>query len=390
LEARGADGQVAAAGARSAATNEPVASRNALRLSSPFRYLHFLSYVGASCQLNLVNVMQTLLAKATTARQGAPATAIEEARPVKRIGFLLSGISLVLASGVARADGGDPVAARAQLRQGYALKQQGKCKEAVPFLQESARLDRQPKTLLNLGDCEQSLGQLAAAQAHFVEARDLARHQGNDALKTVGEKRLQDVEKRMPKLAIELGKDAPPNTVVTRDGVEVGSVSLRTPLPIDVGRHVVVARGGGFERQFEVTLAEGETKNLEITPIGGKALPKPVSAVAVKAPNAQDNAPKQDPPVASGVALKLDGTNGDQAESGAGAQRTVGLITLGVGVVGLGVGGYFGARALSKKSDMSTMCTDAAPCPPGSEQVSEFENTKADAFSSRTYRATSH
>jgi hypothetical protein len=274
------------------------------------------------------------------------------------------------------------VAARAQLRQGYALKQQGKCKEAVPFLQESARLDRQPKTLLNLGDCEQAIGQLAAAQAHFVEARDLARQQGNDPLKKIGEKRLQDVEKKMPKLAITLAKDAPSDTVVTRDGVEVGAVSLHTALPIDLGHHVVLARGGGFERQFDVTLAEGETKNLEVTPKGGRALPKPAVAAADKASTTTNGAAKNEAPRAS--AFKIEGPTSDRAESGSSIQRTLGFITLGAGLIGVGAGGYFGARVLTKKSDASTMCTPTDPCMPGSDEVRTYEETKRDARNART------
>jgi len=273
------------------------------------------------------------------------------------------------------------VAARAQLRQGYALKQQGKCKEAIPFLQESARLDRQPKTLLNLGDCELALGQLGAAQNHFVEARDLARQQGNDALKTIGEKRLQEVEKKMPKLSITLAKDAPTDTVVTRDGVEVGTVSLHTALPIDMGRHVVVARGGGLERQYEVTLAEGETKNLEITPVGGKALPKPVAAAAEKT-SAPSPASRKDAP-RTGAAFNIEGPSQDRAESGSNTQRTLGFVTLGAGVVGLGVGGYFGARVLTKNKELSTMCTDANRC--NEDGLTQYEATKSDAVNSRTY-----
>src|SRR5689334_18285582 len=84
------------------------------------------------------------------------------------VAFLLS------VSVVARADNSDSAAARAQLQSGYALKQQNKCDEAIPHFKESIRLDRQPKSLLNLGDCEEKLGKLSAAQAHFVEARDLA------------------------------------------------------------------------------------------------------------------------------------------------------------------------------------------------------------------------
>lgn len=301
---------------------------------------------------------------------------------LKRYRPSLLGAAVFFASGVVWADGGDPVAARAQLRQGYALKQQGKCKEAVPYLQESARLDRQPKTLLNLGDCEVALSQLAAAQAHFVEARDLARQQGNDALKNIGEKRLQEVEKKMPKLSITLAKGAPADTVVTRDGVEVGTVSLHTALPIDMGRHVVVARGGGFERQFDVTLAEGETKNLEITPIGGKALPKAAAAAGEKPSAAQKSASKDAPP-ASGSAFRIEGPTQDRAESSSSTQRTLGFITLGVGAVGLAAGGYFGARMLSKRTEASTMCTELNQCT--AEGATEFEMTKREARDARSY-----
>jgi hypothetical protein len=292
----------------------------------------------------------------------------------------LCGATMLFVTGVAWAEGGDPVAARAQLRQGYALKQQGKCKEAVPFLQESARLDRQPKTLLNLGDCELALGQLGAAQTHFVEARDLARQQGNNALRTIGEKRLQDVEKRMPRLTIELAKDAPADTVVLRDGVEVGAVSLRSALPIDTGRHVVVARGGGFERQFEITLAEGENRKLEITPIGGKAIAPPVVAAVDKPAAAPTEAQKKE--ATRNSAFKIEGPTGDRAESGGGGgQRTIGYVTLGLGAVGLGAGGFFAARTYSKRNELADMCTAESPC--DDVQAELYENKKETANNAR-------
>lgn len=40
--------------------------------------------------------------------------------------------------------------------------------------------------------------------------------------------------------------------------------------------------------------------------------------------------------------------------------RTVGLVVAGVGVVGLGVGGFFGLRAMSKKKDADEHCDGSA------------------------------
>ena len=182
--------------------------------------------------------------------------------------FLVSSFVL-LAPRHAFADVSDPAAARAQLQRGYDLKQQGKCTEAIPHFVESLRMDRQIKGFLNLADCEETLGRLAAAQMHFAEARDLAGVQGRDDLKSLAQQRLTALEKRMPKLLIRVAADAPPGSIAARDGVELGPVSLNTLLPLDPGRHVVVVRGGGYERTYEVTLSEAETKELEVTPVGG-------------------------------------------------------------------------------------------------------------------------
>src|SRR6266478_3890052 len=118
--------------------------------------------------------------------------------------FLSVPAALLLVSAVAQADNSDPAAARAQLQQGYALKQLGRCEEALPHFEESVRLDRQPKALVNLADCEEKLGKLAAAQAHFVEVRDLATAQGLEPLRSVAEQHLLTLDRRMPKLIVRL------------------------------------------------------------------------------------------------------------------------------------------------------------------------------------------
>src|SRR6266542_2778092 len=181
---------------------------------------------------------------------------------------LLGPIFLALSPMVAAAQPADPAAARAQLQEGYRLKQAGHCDEAIPHLEESVRLDPQPKNLLNLAECEEKLGKLANAQAHLVQARDLAGAANLQAYRDLAVQRLQGLERRMPKLAVKLALDAPLHSGVTRDGAELGQVSLGMPLPIDPGKHTVVARGGGFERTYNIVLVEGETKELEVTPIG--------------------------------------------------------------------------------------------------------------------------
>jgi len=267
-------------------------------------------------------------------------------------------------SAPAWAENSDPAAARAQLERGYALKQQGKCDAAISNFVESLRLDRQPKALLNLADCEEKLGKLATALAHFAEARDLARAQRLGPLQTLAEQRRQALEKRVARLSVRLAKDAPAGTAVTRDGVELGAVSLNTSLPIDPGNHVIVVRSTGSERAYEVTIAESETKEIEVTPVGGRPLPtspvpraadaKPAPSLNEATPSARNRVRVAGTPVPASPAELPPST-------GLGGQRIAALITGGAGLAATAVGGYFAVRAQSAYNaadcDASNTCS---------------------------------
>jgi hypothetical protein len=261
--------------------------------------------------------------------------------------FFCGFTTIALTCALAHADGSDPAAARAQLQEGYTLKQQGKCEAAIPHFVESVRLDRHPKALMNLADCQEKLGKLATAMSHFVEARDLAQAARLGQLQTLADKRRQALEKRVSRLVVKLAKDAPPGTTVTRDGVELGSVSLNTALPIDSGKHTVAARDQNAERVYDVVVSEAETKEIEVTPIGGRPLrtptparatgPKPAdptaaattSKLARRSPGATQTGPSSAPPPSTGL----------------GGQRIAAVVTGGAGLVVTGVGGYYGLRA---------------------------------------------
>ncbi len=283
-------------------------------------------------------------------------------------------LPVLFTSSRAAAQALDPGAARAQLRDGYALKGQGKCIEAIAHFVESIRLDRQPKTLLNLADCEEKLGKYVAAQTHIVEARDLARTQGAAQLKTLADQHLQSIETKMPKLVLRLAKDAPAGTVVLRDGVELGAVSLGTPLPVDPGAHTVFARGASMERQYEVTLADGATQELEISPAGGKPVAAPAAAKASASATA---APPQEPAAQSAHDAPA------QVDTGT-ARRGPPILPIvfgGIGVAGGITAAVFGLKAKSKNDDGLAICPEVGCGAAAHEQAQPlFE----DARSART------
>src|SRR5579859_4130777 len=95
-------------------------------------------------------------------------------------------VASLLLAGVACA--GDPAAAREQLKQGYALKEAGRYEEAIPHLLESERLDPQPKTLINLAECQGKTGLLVEAEENLVAARDMATRPDQAVLRDIAVK----------------------------------------------------------------------------------------------------------------------------------------------------------------------------------------------------------
>jgi hypothetical protein len=243
-------------------------------------------------------------------------------------------------AGAARADALDPAGARELLKRGSALKQEGRCADAVPIFRESARLDPQAKTWLNLADCEAASGSLVEAERHFVEGRDRAYRDNNAELVTVAEERLAALHGRLARLTITLAAGAPPGARVTRDGVDLGAVALGAPMPIDPGEHEVVVHAEGREaRAYRVALREGETGAIEVDAGAIASAPPAVTAVAPA-------------PVESAPAPRARGSS----------QRTWAYVAGAVGVAGIGAGSYFGLRAIAKNSDSNDGGRCASGC----------------------------
>jgi tetratricopeptide (TPR) repeat protein len=230
----------------------------------------------------------------------------------------------------------DPAGARELAKQGYELKQQKQWELARQKYEESVRLDPSQKSLINLAECEAELGKLVDAQRHLLEARDSAKN--DPALGAMAVSRLAAVEKRLPKLTVKLAVDAPSGTIVARDGVELQGASLATALPVDPGPHAVIVRSPGRpEQRFDVTLAEGETKELDVGPGAAAAVP----VAPPPPPTAPQSAATAEAPASHASPLRL-----------------VGLVTAGVGVVGIAVGTGLAISANSGKCPNNVCATE--------------------------------
>jgi serine/threonine-protein kinase len=221
-----------------------------------------------------------------------------------------------------------PPSARAELEQGYALRKKGNFVDALPHLLESYRLDPQLKTLINLADCEEHIGKLVDAKRHWDKARTQAAGQGDTEIEEEAQRRLSILDKRVPTLTIQL----PPGQTLTlridEDGFPVPSASIGEAVLTDPGHHTIIVHAEGHEdRSFDVILQAGAPVVISVTP-GPKKAEAPGIATSSTEPSPEHDATSSSSPL-----------------------RLTGLVAAGIGVLGLGVGTYFGIVAIEKQQD---------------------------------------
>lgn len=240
---------------------------------------------------------------------------------------LLASVPLVSAAPVS-AQGGDAAAAEVLFREGRKAADAGDYKTACEKFHESHRLDPAPGTMLNIADCEERQGRVATAWTFYrAVAQKLP---PSDERTALARTRAQELEPRLPRLAIELAPDAPPATRVLRDGVELKSASLSTELPLDPGPHVVeVTAPGHGKRLYQLTLSEGER------------------ALRVVGP---------------GPASEGGGDADSSVSTSSSGTKTLGWVLGGVGVAGLAVGAVTGMMVLDRKSTVDENCDSAKRC----------------------------
>jgi tetratricopeptide (TPR) repeat protein len=238
--------------------------------------------------------------------------------------------------------GGNRAAAEALFNQGRELMSAGKFNEACPKFEASQQLDPGLGTMLNLAECYEKTGRTASAWAEYREAIPLARAAGSKARQDLATERAQALEERLSTLTIRAisGEAASPELEVRRDGVRVQPAELGAPIPVDPGEHTVEAKAPGkrpWSSKVQVG-ADAAKVQVEIPALD------PADAGAPSTPE-------------NGVAARIEtGTPAADEPSSGSAPRTVGFVAGGAGLVGLGLGGFFGLRASSKWSDARDNC----------------------------------
>ncbi|MBS2016011.1 MAG: hypothetical protein JST00_24220 [Deltaproteobacteria bacterium] len=253
-------------------------------------------------------------------------------------------------------------AAEELFAEGRRLLTEGNLELACEKLAQSHRLDPSAGTLLNLADCFERRGLVARAWLSFREAARMATDRKRPDWVRLAERRAEALAPQVPHLRVELeghvGWARPAGYTLSLDGEPLDAELAALRVPVDPGRHEIVASAPGFKpKSVAVVVERGpETYVLRVGPLervdsgvpGAPASTEPTTPVA--------------------------------GSSDAGGIRA-GWFVGAVGIAGVAVGAVTGLLASAALSDAKDACptypTLTTSCLPSAETSNERASTLA-------------
>jgi len=265
--------------------------------------------------------------------------------------LLCAAISLALCPRAASAESESSERAQRLFDEARTLMKDGHYAEACPKLAESQTLDPGGGTILNLGICLRRQGRNSAAWETLQQALAQARTDGRADRQRTAEKQLAELNTVLSRLVLRLSPDISPEPVtVTLDGVPLSAEHLGTPLPIDPGTHEVRASAAlhqSWSVQISVPTSAGE-QQLTIPALQPEARAEAVTMPPLPTPAPLPVVTPPPPPRAATNPGDVGAAKRKHPDEGL---RPEAYAAFGVGAAALGVGSYFGIRSLSLKSD---------------------------------------
>jgi len=207
------------------------------------------------------------------------------------------------------------------------------------FMQAEA-IAPDPVAELGLARAQVGLGKLASAHATYQRVVS----SGSSSKAPAARKAVDDANQEMQALAqrlawITIELEAPGESKVSLDGTTVDRASLGQMQPIDPGKHAVKVTGDGLQADETVVISAGEERVVKLTLRRAQVT----------------TAPEPDPPEPEPKAIPAAPPQPDGS-----AQRTVGVLALIFGGVGLAVGTATGLMAASQEEDLQVDCPRGA------------------------------
>ena len=271
----------------------------------------------------------------------------------------------------------DRAVAEALFQEARKLMDEKRYAEACPKLEESQRVAPAGGTLLNLAACHEAVGRIAAAWAEYRDAEAQAKKSGRADREKIARARAAALAPMVPKLVVVVTPEvAALGPAVTRDGVAMGSAAWGVEIPVDPGPHELrVTAPGRTPWATKIELGASKVERVTVPMLEPEPVvepppppPPPVAPVAEPRPPAAVTPPPSTRPPARPTSTP--------------ARAIVGWSLAGVGAASLGVGSYYGVRALMKRSDSNGACSGRLCSPEG---YARNEEARSSARSSNLF-----
>ncbi len=273
-------------------------------------------------------------------RQTTTCASERTCRPRWLVGSLT--LAACLLTGSADGQTSTSAVAEALFQEARELMRDGDFATACPKLEESQRLDPKGGTLLNLAVCHQRVGKKATAWTEYRQALAQAVREGRPKRVELARERLEELDSQLSRIVLVVPEPARLDRLVIRlDGTVIGRAAWGSRIPVDQGRHTVVASAPKHE-SWTYSLEVGETKTVQVRVAQLEPTPPPRPLPAAK-PTMKGEAV---PPGTSGAA---------QADA---SPPTLGYVLGAAGLASLGVGTYFGIRAVQLDQEADEGCRD--------------------------------
>lgn len=254
---------------------------------------------------------------------------------------------LACASAFARATSAQNEAEATRLfAEGQSLMSAQKYEDACAKFEGSLKAGAGTGTMLYLGSCYEKTARPSSAYSMYRGAEALA-HARNDARESTAHELAEAIAPRVSWLTLKFVAARPSGYELRRDGSLLDERELDAPIPVDPGPHLIEARAPDrmpWKATFRVDDGASTTK-LDVPDL--KVAPRPGPVVITR-------------------------TSGR-------AQRIVGGVLAGIGVVGLGVGSALGVVVLNDQA-ATTMPGNPAYCDDAAHTCLDGGRLRSDAL----------
>lgn len=268
---------------------------------------------------------------------------------------VVAGLLLAPAAYAQEPSAADAETALALYKDGKALREKGELPGALEKLKAAYALAETPITALELGKTYAQMGKLVEAREVLLAVSRLPVRKNESTkaaeARTESEALAAQIKPRLASLTVRV-KGVPPGSTqkVTVDGAVVPPDAVSVPRILNPGAHIVVLEVNGKPTQSDVSLIDGEARELELVPADGGA-PPPIVPPPVTGP--------ENPPSAA--------TGG-----GTSPLVPIGFTVAGIGVV---VGVVTGIMTLSTASTVKKTCNPDGRCPAAAQSDLDSAST---------------